>query len=132
MKPYEKTSNGIEYTDEIASCDGASFVLYPTAEHNQGMIKAAIRELFNERDVVTMKVANEKDWDERYRTEIFAHPLTRSLRWYEINADDFELLRREREKGTTAEQYVITFVLPFTAETKAANLNKFGTKILER
>jgi hypothetical protein len=131
MRTYEKTSNGIEYTDELASSNGAAFVLYPTAAHNTESIKAAVRELFNNRDVVSMKVANERDWDERYRTEIFAHPLTRTLRWYEINADDYELLRREREKGTTTEQYVQAFVLPFAAETKAANINKYGERIFE-
>jgi hypothetical protein len=132
MRPYEKTSNGIEYTDEIASSDGAAFVLYPTAEHTQEMVKAAIRELFNERDVVAMKVADTRDWDERYRSEIFAHPWTHALRWFEINADDYDLLRQEREKGTPPEEYIKAFVLPFTAETKAANLNKYGDKILER
>jgi hypothetical protein len=93
------------------------------------MIKAAIRELFNNRDVVSMKVANERDWDERYRTEIFAHPLTRTLRWYEINADDYGLLRRERGKGTSVEEYVKTFVMPFIEETEAVNLNKYGEQI---
>lgn len=132
MRAYEKTNNGIEYTDELAGSNGASFVLYPAKEDTAEMIKAAIRELFDNRDVVSMKIANERDWDERYRTEIFAHPLTRPLRWYEINADDYNLLRREREKGTTAGDYVKTFVLPFTAETKSANLNRYGEQILER
>ena|ERR1700761_2006367 len=132
MRPYEKTTNGIEYTDEIASIDGASFVLYPTAEHTEAMIKSAIRELFNERDVVAMKVANARDWDERYRTEIFANPLIRSLRWYEINADDYELLRREREKGTSIADYINIYVLPLTAQTQANNLEKYGQQIFER
>jgi hypothetical protein len=132
MSAYEKTSNGIEYTDELAGSKGASFVLYPTAAHTTEMIKAAVRELFNSRDVVSMKIAGERDWDERYRTEIFAHPLTRTLRWYEINADDYELLRREREKGTTTEQYVQALVLPFAEATKAANLDKYGERIFER
>jgi hypothetical protein len=131
MRAYEKTTNGIEYTDEIASINGAAFVLYPTAEHSEEMVKAAIRELFNNRDVVSMKVADERDWDERYRTEIFAHPLTRSLRWYEMNVSDFELIRRERKKGTTAEDYIHRYVLPLTEETKAANLAKYGEQIFK-
>jgi hypothetical protein len=131
MRAYEKTTNGIEYTDEIASSNGTAFILYPAAEHTTGMIKAAIRELFDSRDVVSMKVADARDWDERYRTGIFAHPLTRSLRWYEINAGDYELLRREREKGTTTEEYIKQFVLPCTAETKAANVAKYGEQIFE-
>jgi len=132
MKAYEKTSNGIEYYDEIAGPDGAGFILYPTAEHTPEMIKSAVRELFNDRDVVSMKVADAKDWDERYRTEIFANPLVRTLRWYEINADDYKLLRREREKGTQPDEYIKSFVLPLTAETKALNLNKYGEQILEQ
>jgi hypothetical protein len=132
MRIYEKTKNGIAYTDEIASINGAAFVLYPTAEHTPEMVKAAIEELFNERDVVAMKVANERDWDERYRSEIFAHPWTHALRWFEVNADDYDLLRREREKGTPPEEYIKTFVLPPTAETKAANISKYGHQILER
>ncbi|AYL94380.1 hypothetical protein [Mucilaginibacter celer] len=132
MRRYEKTRNGIEYTDEIVSSDGAGFVLYPTAEHTPEMVKAAIRELFNDRDVVAMKVADARDWDERYRSEIFAHPWTSPLRWFEINADDYELLRREREKGTPTEEYIKIFVLPFIAETKAANIQKYGNEILER
>lgn len=131
MRAYEKTTGGIEFTDELAGSNGASFILYPAKEYTAGMIKTAIRELYNSRDVVSMKIADERDWDERYRTEIFAHPLTRSLRWYEINASDYELLRREREKGTTAEEYVRAFVLPLVAETRAANLNKYGERIFE-
>lgn len=46
MRTYEKTTNGIEYTDELAGPDGAAFVLYRFAEHKAEMIKAAIRELF--------------------------------------------------------------------------------------
>jgi len=132
MRPYEKTSNGIEYTDEIAGPDGAGFVLYPTAEHTPEMIKSAVTELFNNRDVVAMKVADARDWDERYRTEIYANSLIRTLRWFDINADDYELLRREREKGTPPEEYIKTFVLPLTAETKASNLDKYGEQILEQ
>ena len=123
--------NGIEYTEEIASSEGASFVLFPTARHTTEMVKAAIREIFNNRDVVSMKVANERDWDERYRAEIFAHPLAGPLRWYEINAEDYGLIRRERKKGTTAEEYVKRYVLPLAAEIKAANLSRYGGQITE-
>ena len=128
---YEKTTNGIGYTDEIAGSGGANFVLFPTAEHTPEMIREAVREIFDHRDVVSMKVANEQDWDERYRREIFAHPLTRSLKWYEINADDLKVIRIERTKGTTVDDYVNRLVLPFTAETKACNLGKFGDKMFD-
>jgi hypothetical protein len=127
---YEKTRNGIEYIDEIASIEGAGFVLFPTAEQTPKMVKEAIREIFNDRDVVSLKVANEKDWDERYRSEIFAHPFSRPLRWYEINADDQSELRAERLKGTTVLDYINRFVLPFTAETKARNIARYGDNII--
>jgi len=131
MSAYEKTSNGIEYIGEIAGSNGASFTLFPAAEHTPEAVKKAIRELFDNRDVVSMKIASERDWDERYRTEIFAHPQVRPLRWYEINADDYELLNKERRKGTTVDEYVRNWVLPFTAETRAGNVQKYGEKIFD-
>ncbi|MDB5158301.1 MAG: hypothetical protein JWR50_3008 [Mucilaginibacter sp.] len=129
MRTYEKTTNGIEYIDEIASSEGASFVLFPTAGHTPEMIKEAIREIFDNRDVVSLKVANERDWNERYRTEIFAHPLICPLKWYEVNTGDYDQLRRERLKGTAIEEYIKQYVLPFTAETKAKNLKKYGNEM---
>jgi hypothetical protein len=131
MKTYEKTKNGIEYIDEIASSDGAAFILFPTAEQTPNMIKDAISEIFNERDVVSLKVANDKDWDERYRSEIFAHPFTRPLRWYEINADDKSELRAERLKGTSVVDYINQYILPFTTQTKTRNIERYGNKILD-
>ena len=128
---YPKTSNGIEYTEELYSSEGMAFMLFPAKEHTPEMIKQAIRELFNERDVVSMKVATDRDWDERYRSEIFAHPFTKSLRWYEINADDYKIINQERKQGTTTEDFIKRLVLPFTAETKQKNIERFGDKILD-
>lgn len=128
---YEKTTNGIEYTEELAGSNGMAFILFPTKAHTTEMIKQAIREIFENRDVVSLKIANERDWDERYRSEIFAHPLTRSLRWYEINAGDYDLLRRERLQGTSVDDYVQLYILPFTDETKARNLQRYGDKMYD-
>jgi len=85
---YEKTTNGVMYTEDITSVNGASFILFPEGKHTVKMIKEAITELMNSRDVVGMRVANEDDRDDLYRTEIFRHPATRPLKWYEINADN--------------------------------------------
>jgi hypothetical protein len=131
MMIYSKTKNGIEYTEELYSSDGMAFMLFPTKEHTTEMVQQAIRELFNERDVVSMKVATEQDRDARYRSEIFAHPAVAHLRWYEINADDNELLRKEREQGTTTDAYIARWVMPFVTEIKQKNLNQFGDNILK-
>ncbi len=131
MRAYERTTNGIEFADEIASSEGANFVLIPTAAYTAEQVKEAIREIFDNRDVVYLKVAHERDWDERYRSEIFAHPVTRSLKWYEINADDYELLRRERLKGTSVDDYVRQYVVPFSVETRLRNFKKYGNKMFE-
>jgi hypothetical protein len=64
---FEKTTNGIEYTEALVSCEGAGFTLYTTAEHTPGMIKKAIAEIRRQRDVVFIRVAGEKDRNERYR-----------------------------------------------------------------
>ena len=127
---YPKTTNGIEYSEELYSSEGMAFMLFPAKEHTPEMVKQAIREIFNERDVVSMKVATDRDWDERYRSEIFAHPFTKSLRWYEINADDYSLINKERKQGTTVNDFIKRFVLPFSEETKKKNLELFGDKIL--
>jgi hypothetical protein len=128
---YSKTSNGIEYTEELYSSQGMSFILFPAKEHSTEMIKKAVREIFNERDVVSLKVATDRDWDECYRSEIFAHPLVKHLKWYEINADDYEVIRKERKEGTSTEDFIGRLILPFTAETMQKNLGRFGDKILD-
>jgi hypothetical protein len=128
---YEKTTNGIEYTEELAGSNGMAFMLFPTPEHTTEMIKTAIRDMFDIRDVVSLKVANEQDWDERYRSEIFAHPLIRPYRWFEIKAGDYDTLRRERLNGTTVEDYVKQYVIPFADETRKKNWAKYGDKMFD-
>src|SRR4051812_3959703 len=115
---FERTTNGIEYNYELASSEGAAFTLYPAAEHTRQMIAAAKAEIRRERDVVYMCVASEQDWNDRYRTEIYRHPLIGPLRWYEINADTPSVLKYHRLKGTPVETYITRFILPCKAETK--------------
>jgi len=128
---YEKTTNGVMYTEAIISVNGAGFVLFPDRNHTPKMVKEAIAEIRQNRDVVSIRVANEDDRDELYRTEIFRHPAVRPLKWFEINADDKQLLRTERLKGTSADEYVTHFVLPFTEQAKSDNLERFGDKIFD-
>jgi hypothetical protein len=128
---FEQTTNGIEYTEALVSSEGAGFTLYTTIEHTPNLIKEALAEIRRQRDVVYIRLASEEGWNERYRDEIFRHPLTRPLRWFEINADTPQVLRYHRLKGTTVDQYVSRFVLPCTFETKARNLKRYGKSILD-
>lgn len=95
------------------------------------MISEAKKELRNTRDVVHIRLATSEDWDELFRTEIFRHPATKALRWYEINAP-LDKIREQRMKGLTPAEYVEQFVLPFIAETKSANIARLGEDILKR
>jgi len=125
----EKTSNGILYTEELVNINGAGFILYPDKTHTPEMIAQAIKEIRSERDVVRLSIATEEDRDRLYRTEIFLHTAVRPLKWYEINADDYKVLRRERRKGTSIDAYVEKFVLPCTTETTGRNKEKYGNSI---
>lgn len=116
------------YTWDIASSQGASFILFPEATHTKEQIKQAKAEIRRNQDVVSMRVADENDRDYFYKGEIFRIPATRPLKWYQIEQDD-KLLRRERKKGTTPQQFVDTFVLPFVKETEAKMLAKHGEKM---
>ncbi|GAA0536994.1 hypothetical protein [Chitinophaga japonensis] len=125
----EKTKNGIQYTWEIVSENGAGFILFPEPHHTREDIDAALSELRHDRDVVRLRVATVDDWDERYRKEIFSHPLVGKLRWFEIN-DDPRIINHERRKGTSAEDYVNRFVLPFKECVKAINTACYGKDIV--
>ena len=125
----EITTNGILYNEELINIDGAGFILYPDKSHTPEMIAEAIKEIRSNRDVVSLTIATEEDRDRLYRTEIFLHPAVRPLKWYEINADDYNILRRERRKGTTVDAYVEKFVLSHTAETTERNEGKYGSSI---
>jgi hypothetical protein len=127
---HEKTPNGIMFTEEIISCNGASFMLFPTASDTAEMIAAAKYWLKDNRDVVSLSVAKDADWDEWYRGEIFRNPAVRHLRWYEINAD-LPTVQIERKKGTSVADYIERLVLPYTAEVKSKCLEKHGEKIYQ-
>lgn len=127
----DKTSNGISYSEEIASIKGASFLLFPDEMHTKEMIAIAIKEIRNSRDVNSIKVATDNDRDELFRWDIFINPLVRKLRWYEVNAGDYTIIRRERVKGTSVEDYILRFVLPCIADTVQSNFDRFGYQIFE-
>ena len=127
---HGETSNGIPFTEEITSHKGASFVLFPISDlqTTSKFIDKAKSEIRNDRDVVSMKVADDNDWDELYKTAYFRDRRTKSLKWYQIEQDE-KLIRSERKKGTTPTEFVDKFVLPFTEETEAKFRNRHGDKI---
>lgn len=125
----EYTKTGIKYHWEIVSSDGAGFILFPTPEQNtKEQIAQAKDEIRSNRDTVYIRLASEYDRDHLYKSEIFDEPEARSLHWYQIN-DDEELIRRERLKGTTPQEYVQLYVLPFIKETEEKRREALGDKI---
>lgn len=124
----EFTSNGIEYTWDIYSSQGASFILYPESNHTQKDIADAKRELRNSRDVVSLRVATAEDRDDMYKTLVFRVPATKQLKWYQINQDE-RLLRAERIKGTSPEDFVKIHVLPFIERTEKEFHQRHGENI---
>lgn len=127
----ERTRNGIRYTESLAGSDGMGFILFPSDGDTPDRVAAAVQELRRERDVVALRVATPDDRDEDYVTEIFRQPAVKHLRWYEIYAGEWERIRREREAGTTAADYVERWVLPFVDDTRLANFQRFGENIYQ-
>ena len=121
---YNHTSNGIPYKEELAGPNGMSYILFPSATDTKEMITVAKSELRRQKDVVRLKVADDYDLDYNYTEDIFRHPATMPLQWFEINVDE-ELIRKERLKGTTPDQFVELFVLPCVDETRAKNQAKY-------
>lgn len=126
MKNY--TSNGILFTEEITSINGASFVLFPEKHHSKEDIQQAKAQIRHERDVVSMTLASEDDRDYLFKGDYFLVPACRPLRWYQIEQNE-KLIRSERRKGTTPEDFVIRYVLPFVDRVEAENRAKYGNQL---
>lgn len=124
----EYTSNGIMYTWELASSEGASFILFPSSDNTKSQISAAKTEIRRSRDVVSLKLANEEDLDYHFKSAIFREPETRKLKWYQIEQDE-KVIRKARLEGINPNQFVQQYVLPNVAQTEQKMLEKFGNKI---
>ncbi|MFA7307646.1 MAG: hypothetical protein WC026_13340 [Hyphomicrobium sp.] len=114
MKEY--TSNGIQYTYDLSS-NGGHFTLFATANHTEKEILNAKNELKHERDVVSLKLATDEDFDDYFKLEYFRDARLRNLKWWQINQNE-KLIRKERKKGTTPTQFVDNFVLPLVSQTE--------------
>lgn len=124
----EQTFNGIDYTADIVSARGSSIVLYPEPKHTKEQIKAAKSWLRGERDIVSIRIADEADRDNLYKTQYFRHPKVKPLKWYEINTDE-ATIRRERRRHTSIDTFVEAYVLPLVEQTHQHNLNLYGDSI---
>lgn len=124
----EITKNGIPYTWELSGSAGAAFILYPEPQHTEADIFNAKMWLRDNRDVVSIRTATEQDRDELYRAEIFRHPDTKPLKWYQIaaNTEHLATVRKYRTAGKTADDYVKIEVLPKIAETEKMYFEKYG------
>ena len=125
----ETTSNGVSYTYDIVSSQGASFILYPRLGHTDADMADAKREIRNSRDVVSIRVASEYDLDYLYKDAYFRDPRCRHLRWFEIEQDE-KIIRKERKNGTSPSDFVTHFVLPFREKNRAKAIETFGVSIL--
>ena len=130
-KMTEKTSNGIPYTWDISSSTGADFILFPEPHHTDADVLNAKIEIRAERDVVSLRIANEDDRDDLYRSEIFRHPEVRKLKWYQIDADNYKFIRKCRRADMSIDDYVKNHALPFVEKTEAENLRVSGTSIYD-
>lgn len=120
----ERTRNGVPYDWSLSGPDGATFLLFPEPHHTKEDVKAAKRQIRDEQDCVGLRVAQDDDYDYLYRSSIFRVPETKMLQWFEMNVDDEKLIRRERLAGTTPQEYVDRYVLPFVKQTREANFAK--------
>lgn len=117
----EITDNGVRFKWYLAGPQGAAFLLFPDLHHTQEDIQQAKAEIRHKRDAVSIRIADDYDRDEEYRSKIFADPRTKPLMWYEINADDRKLIRASRKAGMTPADYVSRHVLPCIRQTSEAN-----------
>lgn len=124
----ETTPNGIEFSEELVSSEGAAFILYPKETDTEEMIAAAKSYLKNARDVVSLRVASEEDLDDLYKSLYFRDPRTRELKWYQIEQEE-KTIRQARKQGLTPEDFVTIHVLPYTQQVQARNEQRFGSSI---
>jgi len=129
MKEY--TDNGVAYTYDICSSEGASFILYPNSNHSKADVKIAKAWLRRQHDVVSLSIASDEDRDQDYRAAIFRESLTKPMPWYQINADDMKVIRKERLAGTSPLEFVLKHVVGQEKDTEAKNLIRRGQKMYD-
>lgn len=120
----DQTSNGVPFRSHVVNQWGDEFILFPNAEHSPSDIKNAIAELRDNRDAVSIRVARDEDLDNLFVDQVFRHPEVKPLKWFEVY-QDYQVIRTQRQKGMTAEEFVNVYVLPNVEQTREANLKKW-------
>lgn len=127
---WDSTPNGVPFTEDTHGPHGAAFVVYPLPYHTEEDIKKAKQWLRNQKDVVSLKIASDYEWDDIYKSAYFRDPRVRPLKWYQIEQDE-KLIRKERKKGTTPKEFVDKFVLPHIGRTEDRMRGEHGEKIYQ-
>lgn len=130
MNTTFETPNGIGYEEYIESVNGATIILYPEENHSKEDVSEAKKWLKDNLDVVSIRIADNWDLDNAYKKDIFRDPRTKKLKWYQIEQDE-KLIRKERKKGTTPEEFVTKIVLPNVKKTESEMKKKYGKSIYE-
>ena len=106
----ETTNNGIEYTWDITSIHGATFILYPKPGYSKEDIQIAKRQIKDERDVVSIRVATKYDLMDDYWGKIFnIGQKKHKLHWSQMD-NNIKKLYKAYKCGMTPEQYVTNHV----------------------
>lgn len=127
VSSLEQTPNGIYFSEEIY-INGAVFMLYPSSQNTKEDIDGAKKWLKDNRDVLGIKIGQEEDLDEIYKGEVFRHPKTKNLKWFQIN-DDKKNINKARNEGLSIDEYIDEYVLPNVDKTESKMKDKFGNNI---
>lgn len=125
---HSQTPNGVFYTENTHGPHGAEFILFPLPNQTFDDMQKAKAFIYRQKDVVKLRVANETDWDDRFKAAYFRDPRVKPLKWYQVHQDD-KIIRKQRHKGLTPTEFVDQFVLPNIGKTEDEMRAKYGTKI---
>ncbi len=113
MKKY--TSDFILYMPDFFESEQFGFILFPEKHHTIKQIHNSKNELMRHYNDAIIRIADEDDRDELFRNDIFIEK--KRLGWYLIEESN-EVLRKEREQGTTPVEYFISIILPQAEKLK--------------
>jgi hypothetical protein len=87
----EFTSNGVRYKWDLAGPDGAGFVIYKD-NHTEEEVKKAIKEIRNQRDVVTLRRASPEEVVEQFLKDVVEIAMQKGLTFFQVRYDAKDLL----------------------------------------
>ncbi|WP_130855631.1 hypothetical protein [Olivibacter jilunii] len=120
--------NGIEYRADDGGGNRIKFILFPHKFHTKDDIQSARKQLQEMLVTKNIRMARPDDWDNLYIEKVFR--LCSDLQWYEIHIDR-KIIRRERIKGTSIEEYKKSYILPKVEAEKKRNYSKYGFALFQ-